>query len=92
MPYVVVAYDIPDDGRRLRVARALWGMIDRVQKSVFEGELEDPHLERLEERIRRLVRAGEDQVRIYLLCAACRRRIRSIGRSIPMEDPEVWIV
>lgn len=50
MPYVVVAYDIPDDPRRLRLARALWGMLDRVQKSVFEGELEEPLQERLEER------------------------------------------
>jgi hypothetical protein len=37
MPYCVVAYDIPDDRRRLRLSRVLWGMLDRVQKSVFEG-------------------------------------------------------
>jgi CRISPR-associated endonuclease Cas2 len=48
MPYCVVAYDIPDDRRRLRLSRVLWGMLDRVQKSVFEGELEEHQVDRLE--------------------------------------------
>ncbi len=92
MPYLVVAYDIPDDRRRLRLARVLWGMLDRVQKSVFEGELEERMVDRLEERVRRVVEAREDAVRIYTLCPACRRRIRGIGSTPLLEDPEVWIV
>ena len=38
MPYCVVAYDIPDDRRRLRLSRVLWGMLDRVQKSIWLEE------------------------------------------------------
>ncbi|SNB65427.1 CRISPR-associated endonuclease Cas2 [Thermoflexus hugenholtzii] len=92
MPYLVVAYDIPDDRRRLRLSRVLWGMLDRVQKSVFEGELEERLVDRLEERIRRVVEAREDAVRIYTLCAACQRRIRGLGVSSLREDPDVWII
>jgi len=84
MPYCVVAYDIPDDRRRLRLSRVLWGMLDRVQKSVLEGELE--------ERIRRVVEAREDAIRIYPLCPVCRRRIRRIGPSPLRADPDVWVI
>jgi CRISPR-associated protein Cas2 len=87
MPYCVVAYDIPDDRRRLRLSRVLWGMLDRVQKSVLEGELEEHQVDRLEERIRRVVEAREDAIRIYPLCPACRRRIRRIGPSPLRADP-----
>jgi hypothetical protein len=38
MPYCVVAYDIPDDRRRLCLSRVLWGMLDRVQKSIWLEE------------------------------------------------------
>jgi len=92
MPYCVVAYDIPDDRRRLRLSRVLWGMLDRVQKSVFEGELEEHQVDRLEERIRRVVEAREDAIRIYPLCPACRRRIRRIGPSHLRADPDVWVI
>ncbi len=92
MPYVVVAYDIPDNTRRLRLARALWGMLDRVQKSVFEGELEQELQEQLEARIRRIVVEAEDAVRIYTLCALCQRRIRGIGQGVIPEPPSGWII
>ncbi len=92
MPYLVVAYDIPDHGRRWRLARILRGMMDRVQRSVFEGELEERQERRLEERIRAIAVESEDTVRIYVLCAACRRRIRAIGQGKILEDPDIWIV
>lgn len=92
MPYVVVAYDIPDNPRRLRLARILWGALDRVQRSVFEGELEEARIVRLEERIARVVRP-EDSVRIYVLCAACQRRIRGIGQGASVRAPaDFWVV
>ena len=38
--FVVVAYDIPDDRRRTRVAKVLEDYGDRVQYSVFEMNLD----------------------------------------------------
>jgi len=92
MPYLVVAYDISDHRRRWRLARALWGMLDRVQRSVFEGEVTEDHQRRLEERIRRIVAEDLDTVRIYTLCPACRQRIRGIGPGAPPEPQDFWIV
>ncbi len=92
MPYVVVAYDISDDVRRLRVARILKNVLDRVQRSVFEGELEEVHLERAETRARRLLDEDTDSLRVYSLCVECRRKIRVYGRGVILEDPDVYIV
>ncbi|MCS6964474.1 MAG: CRISPR-associated endonuclease Cas2 [Thermoflexus sp.] len=92
MPYLVIAYDVPDNLRRLRLARILLGALDRVQKSVFEGEVEEGRIARIEERIRRVVRP-EDSVRIYILCAACQRRIRGIGQGASVREPvDFWVV
>jgi CRISPR-associated protein Cas2 len=90
--YVVFAYDIPDDGRRLRVARTLRNALDRVQKSVFEGELGDDRLARLEERAAGLIVNREDSLRVYRLCGGCRRRVRVYGLGWILEDPDVFIV
>lgn len=93
MPYVVVAYDISDDLRRLRAARRLRDYLERVQRSVYEGELDAGALARLRERVLPLLDPREDGLRIYTLCAACRERVEvhGVGQGL-VEDPDVWIV
>ena len=45
--------------------------LSHVQKSVFEGELEDNRLESLRQMILEQIDPGQDTVRIYHLCARC---------------------
>ena len=92
MPYVIVAYDITDDARRLRVARKLRDALDRVQRSVYEGEIDIPQVERLVTRVVPLLEEEQDTLRVYVLCAACQRRIRVYGHGRVLKDPDVWIV
>jgi CRISPR-associated protein Cas2 len=92
MPYVVVAYDIRDDTRRLRVARVLKNVIERVQRSVFEGELDMNRLKDVEVRVRQHTNDREDSLRIYLLCTRCAAAIRSYGAGSAVDDPDVLIV
>ena len=92
MPYVVVEYDITDNSRRLQVARKLRNALDWVQRSVYEGEIEPAQVERLITRVIPLLEEESDTLRIYLLCASCRRRIRVYGRGGIIEDPDVWIL
>ena len=68
--FVVIAYDIPDDARRGRLADELenWGR--RAQKSVFEFDLDEARFAMLLEQVRCLT-ASEDQVRVYRLCRRC---------------------
>ena len=92
MPYVVVAYDVGDDTRRLRVARKLRDVLDRVQRSVYEGEADLEEVERLVARVAPLLEEEEDSLRVYVLCRSCRSRIRVYGQGTVLEDPDVWIV
>jgi CRISPR-associated protein Cas2 len=62
----VIAYDIEDDARRLRVARLLEGVGTRVQKSVFECDIDDRQFARLARRLALLLVPG-DALRAYRL-------------------------
>ena len=92
MPYVVVAYDIRDDTRRLRVARVLKNALERVQRSVFEGDVDGDRLELVEARARRHINEREDSLRVYVLCARCAEAIRAYGVSVEPEDRDILIV
>jgi len=90
--YIVIAYDVTDTPRRTRLAKRLKDYLERVQKSVFEGDLDEGRLKLIEEKVVQLLDEEEDSVRIYQLCAACKRRIRVHGQGEVLEDPDVYIV
>lgn len=77
----LVCYDIPDDKRRLKVAKCLDGYGDRVQFSVFEALLDQGLITRLTGSLMELIDEEEDSIRIYALCAACAGKTRKLGRS-----------
>lgn len=68
MKCLVVAYDIADDRRRSRVAHLLEGYGERVQKSVFECELDQRRETTLRLVLSSLIEDDKDGVRIYRLC------------------------
>lgn len=87
--YVVVAYDIVLDKRRTRLAKRLKGFLQRVQKSVFEGEISDDRLADLQEIIWSEIDPTEDSVRIYHLCGRCIPQTDIMGQGVylgPEED------
>lgn len=90
----VVAYDIPDDRRRGRVARELemWGV--RVQQSVFEVVAGTAAMDRMKERLKRLCLPEEDSLRLYPVCGDCSGRILRMGlRDAPaFASPETLVV
>lgn len=88
MPHVVIAYDIPEDRRRNRLAKVLKGYLERVQKSVFEGEITTRRLENLRGRIKKVIDQSEDSVRIYTLCARCVPALEIMGLGVPVESPD----
>lgn len=90
---ILVSYDIPDDRRRTKLAKALKDFGERVQYSVFECHLTEPQVARLRTRIQRLTDETEDSVRLYLLCGHCRDRVEVHGLGLPpQDDPEVYIL
>jgi len=91
--FYVVAYDIPDDRRRMRVAKILEDYGDRVQYSVFELVLDGPkRLCDLRRRLARVLDAEQDSVRIYYLCTGCRSRTSIVGLGAVSDSPSGYVV
>jgi len=88
---VTVCYDVSDDARRTRIFKRLKGFGWPVQKSVFECDLDDDDIARMEEVLRKLV-AKEDLVRIYRLCESCRGKAVVIGEGTLTQRPESTVV
>lgn len=89
---VVVSYDVPDDRRRLKLAKALKDYGERVQYSVFECHLETAQIDRMRARVERLIAAEEDSVRIYRLCGSCAEVVALLGVAHPTLDPDVYVL
>lgn len=88
----VIAYDIPDDARRTRIADTLKDYGRRVQYSVFEALL-DPHLMRdMRNRLLARLDVEEDSVRIYTVCGDCAGRIDMLGLGERTVEPDVIVV
>jgi len=89
---VVLAYDIVSNKRRGRVARRAEGFLQRVQKSVFEGEITETRLDTLRRMLRREMDLETDSARIYPVCRRCRAGTEVIGVGIyigPREEDTV---
>ena len=89
---VIVAYDVPSDRRRTRLAHALKDFGERVQSSVFECRLEVEDLDRLRARVRKLLKTEEDRLRIYCLCASCSPQVELFGAGKVVEDTDVLVI
>jgi CRISPR-associated protein Cas2 len=85
--HMVVSYDVTDDAKRARLARFLLAYCDRVQKSVFEGEVAERRVEGLRRGVARLIDQKVDSVRLYTLCARCRLATEVVGTGIYVEQP-----
>lgn len=68
--FYVIAYDIPDDRRRSKLAGELENWGTRAQGSVFECDLDTERANLLIERLRKMT-ADEDDLRVYQLCRSC---------------------
>lgn len=90
--FYVLAYDIANDRRRAKIARALEAQAERVQESVFEAYLTQNELEKLLRKSLKWMKLEEDSLRIYPLCQACRGKARAVGAGRVTEPPGVVIV
>ncbi len=90
--FYLVSYDIPDTKRRTKLAKILKDYGDRVQYSVFECILDNKLLDKMVERIHKIVNEEADSIRIYTICASCEKIINVIGQGKVSQDKEVYIV
>lgn len=88
MLHLVVSYDVVDDYKRARLAKFLKGYLDHVQKSVFEGDIQEWRLEQLHSGIRERIDPRVDSVRVYTLCVRCQGVTEIIGTGVYVERDE----
>ena len=87
----VIAYDVVDDVRRIRVAKTLQSYGDRVQYSVFWVEASPAKLVRLRAALAQLVDAHQDSVLFCDLGLASDKRpgrFSYLGRARPVTPTE----
>jgi CRISPR-associated protein Cas2 len=90
--FYVLAYDIPSDKRRAKIAKAMEAIGERVQYSVFEAYLTPPELEKVLKKTARIMKPEEDSLRIYILCSECRQKVQTRGLGKVTPPPGVMIV
>ncbi len=98
----VIAYDIPQDKRRTKMAHTLEGHGERVQYSVFECQLTRAQFEKLWKELQKLMEPDEDSLRAYHQCPECAAWVKTAGQAQWVktagqaqridEVPEVFIV
>lgn len=88
----VLCYDISDDGRRTRVAALMERYGFRVQKSVFECDINAAQLGRLKKQALKMIDKSTDSLRIYRLCAACAARMEHNGSRLEPNTGDAVIV
>ncbi|RCK74877.1 MAG: CRISPR-associated protein Cas2 [Anaerolineae bacterium] len=90
--FYLLTYDIADPKRLVKIAKIMESIGERVQDSVFEAYLNEEELKRILKRVERVMVMEEDSLRIYLICAACRMKIRCVGVGKVTSPPGVRIV
>jgi len=75
-----MVYDIADDGRRARAAKAaLQAGLVRVQMSVFLGAINDNERDGLTLRLSDLIDPGADSVYVFPMCRADFAKVDLLG-------------
>lgn len=89
----IISYDIPDDKRRNKVARALMDMGERRQYSVFECNLTPRQHRELWDKLADIIDTQEDSILCFPLCGRCQKAAMSLGQSQALlGDPAYYIV
>ena len=93
---VVVTYDVSTEttaGRRRlrRVAKVCESMGQRVQKSVFECQVDEMQMEQLERALLAEINETEDNLRFYRITESAHLRVKQYGvfRAVDFEGPLV---
>lgn len=77
--YLIITYDIQKNRQRLKIANELLNYgLQRVQKSVFEGEIKTIDFKKLKGSLKKFI-SKNDSIRYYVLCKDCQSKIQVIG-------------
>ena len=91
--FIVVAYDISNDRRRVKLHNLLKDYGTPVQYNLFECILSDEQVHEMKKRVVKLIKKKVDNVRFYPLCKSCVKKIDAPGeKEVLHEQPDAIIV
>ena len=90
--FVLISYDIAKDKTRTRLAKKLLDFGPRVQKSVFEADINTAEMQKLIKLLAKVDLGKEDSVRLYRLCAECQKNVQIWGVGEVTTDKDFYIV
>ena len=88
----LVVYDIADSRRLAKVARICGDYGVRVERSVFECDLDDEAFDRFWGKLAKTVDAEKDRLIVYGICVSCVKRIQFLGSVARPEKPLLYVV
>ena len=90
---MIVAYDIADEKRLARVAKVVKDYGIRVQKSIFELEINAQVFLEMKIRVEKEIVPEEDGVKYFPLCEKCAGTLEIIGQGIFIDpDSEYHVI
>ena len=93
METYLICFDISDDTLRRRIAKELLGYGQRVQRSVFEVSVRNPgELDQLRRALAALTEPDDRDIRLYHLCADCRRASNTLDGERIARFPALVVV
>ena len=87
--FVLIIYDIVDNGRRVKLAKYLQGYGFRVQKSAFEATIKDKVYRKMLDGLPKFV-TEEDNIRFYKIIG--KGQVLNIGKEIELESDDLIII
>lgn len=79
--HILLSYDIANNRQRTRMSNELLNYgLQRVQKSVFEGEIKTAEFEKLKTGLKKYI-TKHDSIRYYVLCKECQSKTQALGRD-----------
>jgi CRISPR-associated protein Cas2 len=84
----LVSYDISSDKPRRGVVKLLEARGMRVQKSVFELHCQKKEIDKLRQKVQKLI-TPTDSVRYYFLCKGCSARLLLDGVPLKYREQSV---
>lgn len=92
MMNLVIAYDIADPRRLVKIAKVMEDYGHRVQLSIFEARVTAPAFEQMAARAKKIMDPDEDGVKFFHLCEKCMGTIEVIGNGIYVDPDQEYEV
>ncbi|MEI6139087.1 MAG: CRISPR-associated endonuclease Cas2 [Mariniphaga sp.] len=89
--FIIVAYDIGDNKRRLKIAKTLETYGVRSNFSVFECVLTESQMKTMQKRLNKIADPSTDCILYYYLCKSCVGKREVFGRQLGFRSEIVWV-